>query len=249
VKRGEGDGADAAMVFVAGADGCRAGWFAVLRDLESGATSHHVAPDFAQLLQVCSGVVALALDMPIGLMDCVEKGGRPVDRLARERLKPHRTSSVFSPPCRAALACETYEEALGVTQAHSAAGRGLTLQSFGLFPKLREVDGLMTPELQQLVREAHPELCFAGMNGGRPLEVSKQKPGGQEVRLRLLAAAGFDMAVRSVRRAARGGVGRVDVLDAYACCWTAGRIARGEAERLAGEPGVDARGLWMELWV
>ena len=220
-----------------------------MQDLESGETAHRVAPDFAGLLEVCAGAVALAVDIPIGLMERVERGGRPVDRLARERLKPYRASSVFSPPCRPALACLTYEDAAKVTRAHSTSGSALTRQSFGLFPKLREVDELMTPERQRVVHEVHPELCFATMNGDGPLEVSKKKPEGQEVRIDLLHAAGFEVSGRSVRRSAKGGAGRVDVLDAYACCWTAARIARGGAERLGGDSDVDSRGLRMEMWV
>lgn len=268
---------------VAGADGCRAGWFVVIQDLETGTVSHHVAATFAEVVEVCGlgdgaqlpaaavdagasvgaaaaveaaaataegpAVEVLGLDMPIGLMDTAEKGGRPVDRAVRERLKPHRASSVFSPPCRPALVCDTYEDALAATRANSPTDRGLTLQSFGLFPKLREVDGLMTPDLHQKVREVHPELCFAVMNSGRPLEISKQKPEGQEMRIALLAAAGFEISKKTVKRWAQAGVGRTDIIDAYAVCWTAGRIARGEAERLPADPGCDARGLRMELWV
>jgi predicted RNase H-like nuclease len=32
-------------------------------------------------------------------------------------------------------------------------------QAFGILPKIREVDQLMTPEVQETVREIHPELC------------------------------------------------------------------------------------------
>jgi predicted RNase H-like nuclease len=236
-------------IFVAGADGCKSGWFVVVRDLSSGVVVHHRAPDFAAVLELSAGVAALAIDMPIGLMDRVERGGRPADRLARERLKPHRASSVFSPPCRAALRYRTYEGAAAATRARSTEGAGLTQQSFGLFPKLREVDGLMTPERQRVVREVHPELCFAVMNGGRPLELSKKTPEGQVVRVELLSAAGFDISSKSVKKLAVAGVGRVDVIDAYATCWTAARMARGEAEQLIGDPARDPRGLRMEIWV
>lgn len=237
------------LLRVAGADGCRAGWFVVVHDLESGAVCHHTAPDFAALIEWCSDVVVLGVDMPIGLMDLAERGGRPPDRLARERLKPYRSSSVFSPPCRAALAYDSYQEALTATLAHSDGRVGLTLQSFGLFPKLRQVDDVMTQELQKLVHEVHPELCFAAMNDGRPLDSSKKTPAGQMARVKLLGAAGFDISTKSVKRLAQAGVGRVDVLDAYAACWAAARVARGEAERLSGDPAVDPRGLRMELWV
>jgi predicted RNase H-like nuclease len=234
--------------FVAGADGCHAGWFVVIQYLESGKTEHLTAPDFAAVLEACSGAQALGVDIPIGLPDRVEKGGRPADRLARELLKPYRSSSVFSAPCRPALACQTYEKAAAVTRARSAAGQSLTRQSFGLFPKLREVDALMTAERQRTVHEVHPELSFARMNGGRPLEVSKQHREGQDLRTELLQGAGFEISSTSVKRMAKAGVGRIDVLDAHAVCWTAARIARGEGERLGRDTDVDKRGLRMEMW-
>jgi predicted RNase H-like nuclease len=206
-------------------------------------------PDFAALLELCEGAAALGIDMPIGLMETVEKGGRPVDRLVRERLKPYRSSSVFSPPCRPALAAGSYAEACALTRARSATETALTQQAYGLFPKLREVDALMTPERQKWVREVHPELCFALLNGDRPLQISKQEPAGQDLRINLLRAAGVDVTSKSVKRLAKAGVGRVDVLDAYVVCWTAARIARGQAEHLGGGLDVDAHGLRMELWV
>lgn len=238
-----------AQPFVAGADGCRAGWFVVMRGLDSGELTTATTPDFATLLDLCAGAAALGIDMPIGLMETVERGGRPVDRLVRERLKPYRSSSVFSPPCRPALIARTYAEAAALTRACSAAETSLTQQAYGLFPKLREVDTLMTPERQRWVREVHPELCFALMNGERPLEISKKEPAGQELRVQLLQAAGFDISSKSVKRLAKAGVGRVDVLDAYAVCWTAARIAGKQAEHLGGGLDVDAHGLRMELWV
>jgi predicted RNase H-like nuclease len=239
----------AAGPFVAGADGCRAGWFVVVRGLDTGETAYHTVPDFATLLERCAGAAVLAIDMPIGLPEQAERGGRPVDRIAREHLKPYRSSSVFSAPCRPALAAGTYEEAAAITRARSAAGIALTQQAFGLFPKLREVDALMTPAVQHWVREVHPELCFALMNEDRPLKISKKEPAGQELRLELLRGAGFDISAKSVKRLAKAGVGRVDVLDAFATCWTAGRIARGQAEHLGGGLDIDSRGLRMEMWV
>jgi predicted RNase H-like nuclease len=234
--------------FVVGADGCRAGWFVVIQYLESGGTEHMTVPDFTTLLDRCAGARVLAVDMPIGLPDRAEKGGRPVDRLARELLKPHRSSSVFSAPCRPALACRTYEEAVAVTRALSATGQSLTRQSFGLFSKLREVDELMTAERQSTVYEVHPELSFARISGGRPLEVSKKQRDGQDARVELLRRAGFEISSSSVKGLARAGVGRIDVLDAHAACWSAARIARGQAERLGRHADVDSRGLRMEMW-
>ena len=220
-----------------------------MRSVETGETTYHTCSDFDALLKTCGGATVLAIDIPIGLPEQAERGGRPVDRLAREYLKPYRSSSVFSPPCRPTLAAGTYEEAAAITRACSSSGSSLTQQAFGLLPKLREVDELMTPDVQRWVREVHPELCFALMNEDRPLKISKKEPAGQELRVKLLRGAGFDISAKTVKRLAKAGVGRVDVLDAFAACWTAGRIARGQADHLGGGLDIDSHGLRMEMWV
>ena len=236
---------------VAGADGCRTGWFVVIQNLRTGETEHHTVPDFASLLCACGGADVIAVDIPIGLLEDIEEGGRRcrgVDDLARARLKPYRTCCVFSAPLRPAIACETYEEAVAATQAHSSKDCSLSKQAFGLFRKLREVDALMTPEGQARVREVHPELCFAHMNNDSPLLEGKKTPEGRALRIELLRTAGFEISDESVSKLAKHGVGRDDVLDAYAACWTAGRIARGQATCLGEGSAPDARGLRMEMW-
>ena len=233
---------------VAGADGCPAGWFVVMRDLKTGETAHHTVAGFTGLLDLCAWTKVLAVDIPVGLLETVSEGGRPVDRLARKRLQPHRASSVFPAPCRPATLCATYQEAVDATRAHSAGRRSLSRQAFGLFPKLREVDALMTPELQDRVREVHPELCFAALNDGHALPEYKKTPEGHATRIRLLQAAGFDISEAGIEKLAKQGVGKDDVLDAYAACWTAARIARGEAECLGDALATDGHGLLMQMW-
>ncbi|MCE5253080.1 MAG: DUF429 domain-containing protein [Actinomycetia bacterium] len=237
-----------AGVVVAGVDGCRAGWFVVVRYLETERVKHYVAPDFREVLDGCDGASVIAVDIPIGLLDSVEEGGRPADRYARKLLGRPRSSSVFSPPCRPALTSETYEQAAAATRARSVKGRSLTRQSFHLFRKLREVDALMTPERQEVVREAHPELSFAAMNGGHALVERKIRAEGRRLRIELLRAAGFASLEELPSASAGKDVNVDDVLDAYVCCWTAMRIARGDAERIPENPTRDPRGLLMEMW-
>ena len=82
---------------VAGADGCPAGWFVVIRDLGTGETSHHTVSGFAGLLDLCAWVKVLAVDIPIGLPD---KARRDSCRwMARLRCFPPRPAEAFR-PCR-----------------------------------------------------------------------------------------------------------------------------------------------------
>ena len=65
----------------------------------------------------------------------------------------------------------------------------------------------------------------------------------------LLEAAGFADVRGSVKKFTKGGGAQADdILDAFALCWTARRLAAGDAIRLPELPPHDARGLRMEIW-
>lgn len=221
---------------VAGADGCRTGWVICRRDGD-GALDIRVVRTLAE---ACEGVAILAVDMPIGLVD-EPRPGRACEREARALL-PGKASSVFPTPCRTALACASHAEANAVSK---ALGVGLTRQTFHLFPKMREVDALMrgNQALRPIVHEAHPELAFARMNGGKPVLSKKRRLEGFTERLDLLARHGFPWEPRSLPGAARD-----DVLDAIAVCRTALLIAQGTAMRLGPEQERDRHGLPMNIW-
>ncbi|MDX1531104.1 MAG: DUF429 domain-containing protein [Rhodothermales bacterium] len=238
----------APSVWVAGTDGCRAGWFVVLHEPATGRTRCRTVPAFHDLLALPERPRVLAVDIPIGLPERGAPGGRACDRAARRLLGRPRASSVFAPPARLALRGRTHAEAQAVQRATAPDAPGLTVQAFNLFPKLREVDAAMTPALQGRVREAHPELTFRALNGGEAVAAPKRRAEGRRLRLALLERAGFEEVAEAVEAHRGLGVARDDVADAFACCWTAGRIARGEAERLPERPPTDARGLRMEIW-
>jgi predicted RNase H-like nuclease len=223
------------------------GWVVASWDWVGGGVSLGVAADFAGVLALTAGAERVGVDIPIGLLEAAETGGRACDRAARGLLGP-RASSVFPPPVRAALETGSYREAVNVNRASSAAGLGISKQCHGLFPRLQEVHRLMTPALQERVREVHPELCFRAMNGGEPLAFGKRTMEGRNQRLRLLEGAGFARPHRHLAVFARSAVAEDDVLDALAAAWTAARLARGEAECVVADPPRDAAGLRMEMW-
>jgi predicted RNase H-like nuclease len=235
--------------WVAGADGCRAGWFVVLHETLTGATRRRIVPSFEALLVIPEAPVQLAIDVIIGLPDAPHSGGRLCDRETRKLLGWPRSSSVFSPPAQDAIACTTYDEALTVNRRHSPDGIGISKQTFHLFPKLRAVDARMTPAHQKHVREVHPELAFFAMNGELPLRHSKHAYAGRFERVQLLREHGFEDIEAVAETHAGRDVKRDDVLDAHAACWTALRLHQGTARRLPrGKPPYNARGLRMEIW-
>ncbi len=183
------------------------------------------------------GITHVAIDVPIGLPEVEE---RPVDKEARRFLGPRR-GSVFPVPNRAVLRCATWSEANEIS--HRTRGKGISHQTFGILPGIREVDSWITPEMQDRVFEVHPEVCFAALAGDWPMTFAKRDSSGIAERLAVLAeylpkpeSHLWDRLPRTADH---------DVLDVLVALVTAGRAAAGESSRLGGER--DARGLRMEM--
>ena len=232
-------------VVVAGADGCRAGWVVVLASGRE--VSIRVLPRFADLVDATAGASVVGIDMPIGLLDRAVPGGRDCDRRAR-RLLGSRACCVFTPPVRAALGVRDYPRALVVNRRSSAAGLGISIECFGLFRKLREVDVALCrrPELSRRVHEVHPELAFRAMARTATGLPPKRSAVGRAARLALLERR--FRGVRAQASAPPRGAAADDVIDAFAVCWSAARIAARRAVCLPTRPGHDARGLPMAIW-
>lgn len=239
--------------WVAGADGCPGGWVVVLHPLgHPDRAEIHICKNFADLLKLEPAPQFIAIDMPIGLPESAIRGGRPADVAVRAVLGD-RKSSVFAVPARAAVACGQYREACAVALEHSEPPRKISKQSFMLFPKIREVDELMSPALQRRVFEVHPEAAFWALNGEKPLPLPKKVksrpfPDGMKLRKKLLRAAGYDTAAVDATDIPHRIAGQDDILDAYAAAWSAARIAKGQARRFPAAPETDAKGLRMEIW-
>ena len=220
----------------------------MLRHTGSGETRHRLLERFQEVLRLPERPAVVGVDIPIGLLERAVKGGRECDREARRILRQPRARSVFSPPVRGALRHVDYAAANKANKASSPESVGISKQSFGLREKLLEVDQLMTPGLQEIVREVHPELCFYEMNRRKAMKHSKKDRGGAGLaeRRELLIEAGFDGVVSEAHKYPRTKVGEDDILDACAACWTAARISGEKATRIP--PPRDKRGLRMEMW-
>lgn len=237
------------MTWVAGVDGCRAGWFVVLRDTASKCTHHKQPLDhISQVFDLPEQPRAIAVDIPIGLLVRAERGGRLCDRRARELLGQPRARSVFSPPVRAALVHQEYKGALAANRESSPLKVGISAQCFGLFRKIRQVDQWIDAQKQKRVREVLPELCFYEMNGRHPMCHSKKKVRGLQERRMLLCAEGFRTVIEAaLQKMPRARVAEDDILDACAACWTAERILDEAEITIPESPERDQRGLRMEM--
>jgi predicted RNase H-like nuclease len=209
--------------------------------------------DFEHVLALDEAPEIIAVDMPIGLPDIQPAGGRP-PCVALRKVLGDRRSSVFTVPSRAAVMAEDYAQACRINVENSEQGRKVSKQCFMIFPKIREIDALMTPALQARVFEVHPEGAFWAMNGCRPVPLPKKvksrpDPDGLAFRRQLLMKQGFREDFLGQDAFRRYQAGPDDFLDACAAAWTAARILRGEAIRFPEEePPCDAKGLRAEIW-
>lgn len=180
----------------------------------------------------------LVIDIPIGLAD---RGARDADLQTRALLGT-RGCCVFPVPLRGMLACNTHSEACALGQ--RLHGKGISIQTWGILPKIREVDVHLTPADQSRIREGHPEVSFALMNGGQAVTERKSTHAGRDARLYLLES--HFPGIRDEIEKRRGF--RADVIDAFALLWTARRLGDGLARALPDSPTRDSRGLAMQIW-
>jgi predicted RNase H-like nuclease len=222
-----------------GLDGYRHGWVAVTLDGDRHAIDF--IPDISWL--ATQRFTRAAIDIPIGLS---ADGTRACDLEARMLLRPH-TSRVFTGARRWLWTEFRYPDEFAQAN-RAAAERGqprASLQLWHLGSKIMEVDVFVRAHRDLDVREAHPELVFLRLNGGRPLR-SKRSAEGLRLRRELLRARGIVLVDEWVDRARIGtGAKADDVLDAAACALA----ARDPGGCLPpGKQPPDEHGLPMRIW-
>lgn len=229
-----------------GVDGCRGGWLYIRLDPRDSAFG--VVETLAEVIQRSRDGDEILADVPMGLLrEGAEE--RRCDAEARALLAPAgRGSSVFPVPVRDAVYAESYEEASRINQERS--GRRLSKQSWAITPRIREVDELVreSDEARRRLHEAHPELMFWALNGGRAMEHSKKTQDGLVERVEVIERAwpgGEELAAAAY--VAHGGfrVDRDDVVDALVAAVTA--HLGGPLETIPEAPEVDEFGIPMQM--
>jgi len=211
---------------VAGIDGCRSGWVVATR---RGVR----VVERLDLVVADADLSTIGIDIPIGLP---EDWDRQADRTARRYLG-RRSSTIFPTPPRELLSLRSYPEANA--RSRERFGKGLTKQTFNLFPKILEVDQLARVTPPDRLVEIHPECAFVAMSGA-PLP-PKRSADGAAARLALLRPLYGD-----VVGARPSGARADDVLDAFAVLWSAERFARG-AHLVHGPAERDGLGILMRI--
>lgn len=119
---------------VAGVDGTPGGWAVVM--MHAGRSAIRKVAALSSILDGTADFDIIAVDVPIGLLDAYEVGGRACDRAARKFLGKTRRNSVFPAPVRPVLAAISAFAIVAVLlrafpPALDASGQ-LELKAFGL---------------------------------------------------------------------------------------------------------------------
>jgi predicted RNase H-like nuclease len=240
-------------IWLAGVDGCRAGWLAAFVRPDGNDGTIRVVPRFADIPDAAERPAVIAVDIPIGLPDRTGYGGRAAENAVRPLLGA-RQSAVFSVPSRSALEQTDYRAACRVAFETSDPPRKISKQLFMIAPKIREVDACLRADpaaAASRVFEVHPEAAFWRLNGERALAEPKKIKGrpyepGLALRRGLLASAGLPAAL--IDAVPPAGAAADDLLDALACAAVARRIHGGLARTFPDPPPVDRYGLRMAIW-
>jgi len=184
------------------------------------------------------------IDMVIGLSGTNEQI-RP-DVYAR-RIISERSSTIFPAPCRQAVYAETvaksYDENVRVL------GKKFTPLTVGIMPKMREVDKFLQENTQykNIIKESHPEVCFARLNGSTVLS-KKVDINGMEERIHILSKYIKDLNLNKVIITSKSLKCKVDdIVDAICLAVTANLVIQEKYDVIPEFPMKDDTGLIMQM--
>ena len=219
------------MSLIIGIDGCKSGWFSVWENQDKSIHSS-VFSNLNELKNFFKNEsqLILGIDMPVVLSEVIP---RQADQLARKLLSK-KASSVFTAPTPEMLDQPNYEKASLVSK--RLFGKSMSLQSWYLFPKIKDVQTMIHHEDMQIY-EIHPELSFRAMNNEQVILESKKTQEGFALRNALLSMHFKNFIFEDVRNQhARKDVMDNDILDALAVLWSAKRIQSNQASYLPQAP-------------
>lgn len=238
-----------------GVDGCKAGWFTVGLDDGQGYETK-VFKEFADLVDHYREALLVLVDIPIGL-PCPGPDPRDCDAEARKRLGSPRGSSVFRVPIRevAYMVSDGASRDKADRRSRDLDSKGIGAQAFNIMGKIAEVDRALSSRANSTfptIREAHPEVCFWGLNGDSPMRMNKKRQGGITERqsvLQRLEPRTEAIYQSTVNKYLRREVARDDIIDALVAAVTAKLSYQDgyDLKTLPERPPKDSEGLPMEM--
>jgi predicted RNase H-like nuclease len=224
---------------LAGIEPVTGGWLVApgnLQGINLAPQPAQVLTSLAEVLDYRPAYAVVALHAPIGVLENPGER-RACDVEARSRLG-RRAGSAILAPSRALLDASSYEEARKIDPS-------LDIVRWRTLAKAAEAIREVQSWRQRTVFEVNPELAFATMNDGEPIELGRRTQLGRRARRELveqkLPGAARVLAERPP------GVREEKVIDALADLWTARRIMARAITRLSDPPTWDEEGVRMDI--
>jgi predicted RNase H-like nuclease len=216
---------------VIGIDGCKSGWFAVWQNQDEVIdTAIFKSLNNLKDFFIESNQLIIGIDMPVILSEVMP---READQLARKLLSK-KASSVFTAPTPEMLDQPNYEKASLISK--RLIGKSMSLQSWYLFPKIKDVQTVIDCENIKLF-EIHPEVSFRAMNNEKVILESKKTAEGFDIRKSLLDKHFLDFNFDVIRnKYQKKDLMDNDILDALVVLWSARRIVNNQASYLPKTP-------------
>lgn len=231
-----------ASVTSIGVDGCKGGWIAAI--LNHGKLIIDKINNIYDIVNEYPDFDEIHVDMVIGLPSS-KNHVRP-DTYARQIIK-ERTSTIFPAPCRQAVYAKTVSEAYEENE--KALGKKFTPLTVGIIPKIRELDSFLqnNPKYKNVIKESHPEVCFARLNG-RTMLSKKSEINGIEERIHLLARYIPELSLSKLSILAKNMKCNIDdIVDAVCLTVTSNIAAQGYFEIIPENPMSDETDLLMQM--
>ena len=227
-----------------GVDGCRGGWIAAVIQQSELRIEKYL--NMNELITSYPVFDNMLIDMVIGLPSDQKQYDKRPDSTARRLIVP-RTSTIFAVPSRQAVYEETEEEQIKANR--TVLGKGLAKQTMAIIPKMRELDVFLSEngKYKNVIRESHPEVCFARLNGAVVMTKKSEMDGLME-RVRILSQYLPDLSVDDITgRAKELHCNADDIVDAVCLAVTAHLDLGGHTEVIPKDVMMDNHGLRMQM--
>ncbi len=227
-----------------GVDGCKGGWIAAVLDNGKLNISRYSSLD--EITSKYPNFDEFLIDMVIGLQSNADHI-RP-DTFGRRLIK-ERASTIFPAPCRQAIYADLIAESYNENE--RVLGKKFTPLTVGIIPKIKEVDSFLqkNPEYKNRIKESHPEVCIARLNGKTMLSKKAEYEGIIE-RLKLIVTYIPDISLENIMAISKNMKCNIDdIIDAIILAITANLSVQGYCESLPEEPMQDETGLFMQYLI
>lgn len=227
-----------------GVDGCKGGWIGAT--IDHGELQVNRFNHVSSILEHNPKFNELFIDMIIGLPS--NRNHIRPDTFARKIIK-ERASTVFPAPSRQAVFAETIDKAY--EENIKALGKKFTPLTYGVFTKIRQIDTFLqeNPQYKNVMKESHPEVCFALLNGKTVL-TKKTDIEGIEERIGILNQYLPDLNLGQIVVMEKNYKCTVDdILDAICLAVAANLSVKDGFELIPYNPMEDETGLKMQMVV